>query len=210
MRGRIWYARPYLRPASTKVRKAQYIWRMEPRAENKGIHYPIESVLPKWKLKANWILRQYARIWREGVGLYTINFDVAFKDVFVQFFIDEGLIEKDAECCIKFAEAEYEKYASQHEDEVGIGFFTSAERWRWIVEKGLFSFLKPKFLSDGTIYEVLDIAEKTEIDLEIYNPKNATQPWIDYEYCESLPCVPPHDHEWVEEWMNDPWLYLGK
>jgi len=181
---------------------------METRAEN--LQPAVAEGLPKWKLKANWILRQYAKIWRGDTDFTTADFDNAFKDVFVQFFLDEGLLEEDAEGCIKFAMHVYEEHHSHHEDELGIGFFTDAEKWMWIVEKGLFSFLKPKFLSDGTILEILHIAERTEIDLEIYNPKCAKHPCIDYEYCLSLPCLPPRGRERVEEWETDPWARLGK
>jgi len=68
---------------------------MEPRAENQDQQCPAETALPKWKLRANWILRQYARIWCLRDNIYSINFDVAFRDVFVQLFMDEGMLEKE-------------------------------------------------------------------------------------------------------------------
>jgi hypothetical protein len=161
--------------------------------------------LPKWRLKANWILRQYARIWLGIDSPNTINFNDAFEDVFFQFFLDEGLLEQDAKGCIRFAEYAYEEHCSLNEDGLGERFFTSAERWKWIVEKGMFSFLKDKFLEDGTISQILYIADYTE-KANILPLKDYTGPWIDYEYCLALPCLPPLGHEWVD----DPWERLGK
>jgi hypothetical protein len=176
---------------------------MEPRAETQNQYCPAETALPKWKLKANWILRQYARIWCLRDNIYSINFDVAFKDVFVQLFIDEGMIEKDAECCITFA---YNEYCVRHGREPR--FFTKSDKWKWISENGLFSFLKSKFLTDETIENIFYVARYTEATIGqnenfIFNFRG---PWIDYEYCLALPCLPPKEHEWVD----DPWERLGK
>jgi hypothetical protein len=123
--------------------------------------------------------------------------------VFVQFFLDEGLIEKDAEGCIKFA-------YNEHQLRYGHApfFYTKADKWEWIVENGLFSFLKDKFLSDETIKTIFYVARYTESTIGINDGFifHFYGPWIDYEKCWALPCLPPHNHEWVD----DPWVALGK
>jgi hypothetical protein len=195
---------PACRDKGTKM--APYIWRMEPRAENQKHQCPTENALPKWKLKANWILRQHAKIWAREDYLYTIDFDSAFKDVFIQFFLDEGLLEKDAQTCIMFA---YNEYRQRHgRDPV---FYTQARKWKWIAENGLFVFLKKKFLLDDTIDVLLQIAYETEIAEKegafeidwLFDLKN---PFFGYDYYLNLPCLPPNGHEWVD----DPWARLGK
>jgi hypothetical protein len=189
-----------------RYEKVPHICRMEPRAAAQEQHRSAENILPKWKLKANWILRQYAKIWGREDYLYTIDFDSAFKDVFVQFFLDEGLLEKDAQTCIMFA---YNEYRQRHKrDPI---FYTQARKWKWIAENGLFSFLKKKFLLDETIKEVLRIAYKTEIAkkegaFDIDWLLNLRNPFFDYDYYLDLPCLPPNGHEWVD----DPWERLGK
>jgi len=196
LRGRIWYARQTLRPADTKVRKARYIWRMEPRAETQNQYCPAETALPKWKLKANWILRQYIRIWCWEDHEHTIDFDVAFKDVYTQFFLDNGLLEKDAEGCITFAENEYRLQHGRYPM-----FRSQVKRWKWIIKKGMFSFLREKFLSDKTIKKIFYIARRTEILLSVAGKPifDCTQlPLINRNYYLSLPCIPPRGHEWVD------------
>jgi hypothetical protein len=178
---------------------------METRAEASAQKQPPEEPLPKWKLKANWILRQYARIWCLKNNLHTINFEIAFKDVFIQFFffLDEGLLEKDAEGCITFAYNEYHLTHGRYP-----AFLFLADKWEWIVKNGLFAFLKNKFLADDTIEKIFYVARYTEEclgdneDFILCFPG----PWIDYEHCLSLPCLPPRGHEWVD----DPWARLGK
>jgi len=183
------------------TKKASYLYPMETRAEN--LQSTEASILPKWKLKANWILRQYARIWCLHDNIHSINLDVAFRDVFVQLFLDEGLLEKDAECCIVFA---YNEYRSRHGRDPR--FFTKSGKWRWIAKKGLFSFLKKKFLSDKTIQKIFYVARYTEttIGQDERFFFSSYGPWIDFEECLALPCLPPREHEWVD----DPWEQLGK
>ncbi len=179
---------------------------METRTDTSG-QKPTESALPKWKQKANWILRQYSRIWNFRDDFYTLDFEVAFKDVFVQLFLDEGLLEKDAEGCITFA---YNEFRLRHGCEPV--FPTKGKKWEWICENGLFSFLKNEFFSHWVIEEVLYIADYTEQTLKeyeeyldydfIFRYKNPGIYWSDYDF----PCLPPHGHEWVD----DPWKRLGK
>jgi hypothetical protein len=48
--------------------------------------------LPKWRLKANWLLRELARIWYGQAELYPLfqdqGFVKAFRDILFQFYLD--------------------------------------------------------------------------------------------------------------------------
>jgi hypothetical protein len=194
-------------PASLRkgTKKAPYICGMETRAGASAQKQPTKETLPKWKLKANWILRQYFRIWCWKDHEYSINFDVAFKDVYTQFFLDNGLLSKDAESCITFA---YNEFRLQH-GHYPVFRNKDVAKWKWIIKKGMFSFLRERFLSDKTIKKIFYIAWRTEIMLSVAgNPIfDCTKlPSINFDYYLSLPCIPPCGHEWVD----DPWARLGK
>ena len=204
LRGRIWYAPQTSGLPTQRYEKLAYFCYVETRAENSEQHYSVNTGLPKWWLKANWIVRQYARIWCLQDNLLSINFEVAFRDVFVQLFLDEGLLEKDAESCITFA---YNEFRLQHRC---LPYFpTKAKKWEWIIENGLFLFLKHKFLSNKAIQDALYVADYTERTIGVVGEHRIFSfhgPWIDYEYYLAAPCLPPYGHEWVD----DPWAQLGK
>jgi hypothetical protein len=177
---------------------------MDLRAENQNQHWPAETALPKWKLKANWILRQYVRIWCGEDHEHSIDFDVAFKDLYIQFFLDNGLLEEDAKSCITFAENEYRLMRDHYPT-----FWCDVGKWKWIIKKGMFYFMREKFLSDKTIKKIFYIARRTEIMLGAAGKPifdRTKLPSTNLDYYLSLPCMPPRGYEWGD----DPWERLGK
>jgi len=67
------------------------------------------SKLPKWRLKANWLLRELARIWYGKVEPYPLfegqNFVKAFVDIMIQSFLDlfefDDTIWNNLECMLR-------------------------------------------------------------------------------------------------------------
>jgi hypothetical protein len=185
---------PACQHKSTK--KGPYICQMETRGTASGYQQFAKNTLPKWKLKANWILRQYARIWCLGESPDTINFDIAFNDVLVQFLLDEGFSEKDAETCLNLA---YKKYSSHQECKPT--FSTLADKWQWIVKNGLTESLFRKFMSEEVIGKIFCVSRFTEkaLDEGIEVTDFILQPWLHYEYYLKLPAIPPVGHEGISD-----------
>jgi len=148
-------------------------------------------MLPKWRLKANWLLRELARIWYGKAEPYPLfeeqNFVKAFSDIMIQSFLDlfalDDRIWNNLECILMII---YEP------DTKKIAYETQASQAREVLMRTLVLLHKRPFLYGKVVTDILWMAHKIEVRLKAgqkppYKPVKGLR---DLSYYESLPVLP--------------------
>jgi hypothetical protein len=147
--------------------------------------------LPKWRLKANWLLRELARIWYGKAEAYPLfegeNFIEAFTDVLIQAFVDLYDAEDEA-----WYGAEYAIEALSDNGVQPIFYLTQASKAREVLIQAIIRLHRKPFLYEKAMRRILWLAHEIEMRLKAgqkppYKPLKRLR---DLSYYESLPVLP--------------------
>jgi hypothetical protein len=146
--------------------------------------------LPKWRLKANWLLRELARIWYGKTEPYPLfkdeNFVKAFADIMVQSVLDCNGTGEDAWYGI---ECITEAFSIRSMPQV---FYVTQAGQAWDVLARSTAMYKKPFVPAKVIMQILWMAGEIEKRLKSGQkpPYKPVKRLRDLSYYENLPVLP--------------------
>jgi hypothetical protein len=160
---------------------------------------PETNGLPKWRLKANYVMRELARTWygKDSALPFPVDphrFEHLLIEVLWQFVEDHSIRGSSVLEMLRHARKEFEAIHGRE-----IEFKDWIDRFDWMIEAGLPAHLHKEFSRDELIQDILrtiewlihyatDEEEKTE-------PPLPSMSWLKpLEHYEALPVLPPTPH----------------
>jgi len=157
---------------------------------------PETQNLPKWRLKANYLMRQLARIWYGKLPVRDYpnspEFDRLFLGVMCQFVEDHGINGKEVLRWIRLRKKEFEVVHGKE-----IRFSNRESELYWMVRSGIPKELHEAFASDETIQLIIAVAAFIlDYEKEEKEPPYEPVGWMKSpDYYEVLPVLEP-EPEW--------------
>jgi hypothetical protein len=152
----------------------------------------VKQEQPLWRLKANYLLRQLARIWYGKIPksdyLHSVKFETLFLDVMCQFIEDHGGNSLEVHKRIKQRKEEFEAIHGKE-----IAFKDQVSKLDWLVKNGMPNRLYETFSRDETIQSILLMVEwLINYEEEGKEPPYKPAAWMEsFEHYEQLPVLEP-------------------
>jgi len=151
---------------------------------------PETQNLPQWRLKANYLMRQLARIWYGKLPLRdypnSSEFERRFLEIMCQFVEDHGGNGNDVAALIQQRKEEFEAVHGRE-----IMFKDRISEFWWLLRNGIPKALCDAFAKDEIIESILWTAEwLLDYEKEEKEPPYEPAPWMKpLDYYEQLPVV---------------------
>jgi len=151
---------------------------------------------PLWRLKANYLMRQFARIWYGKLRVRdypnSSEFERFFLDIMCQFVEDHGINGKEVLTWIRRRKKEFEAVHGKE-----ITFRDRESELYWIVRSGIPKELHDAFVKDETIQLIIVMAAWIlDYEKEKKEPPYEPISWLKpLDYYEALPVLEP-EPEW--------------
>jgi hypothetical protein len=167
---------------------------MTTHGENLGSHKvePETQNLPLWRLKANYLMRQLARIWYGKLSQRdypnSAEFERLFLEIMCQFIEEHVYNRNEVRNVLKQRREEFEAIHGRK-----IGFKDRVRKFWWMVRNGIPKELYDAFAKDEIIQSILWTAEwLLDYEEEEKEPPYEPAPWMKpLDYYEQLPVLEP-------------------
>jgi hypothetical protein len=147
---------------------------------------------PLWRLKANYLMRQLARIWYGKLPIRdypnSLEFESLFLGVMCQFVEDHGISGKEVVRGIRWRKEEFEAIHGKD-----ITFRDRGSELYWVVSSGIPRELHETFVRDETIQHIIiTAAQILDYEKEGEEPPYKSDSWLKpLDYYEQLPVLEP-------------------